>query len=54
MNYRPDNNVILPEYLLKLTVLLHQPARVVERYTRTTQNRVPQGLWVRIPPLVQI
>ena len=25
-------------------------ARVVEWHTRTTQNRVPQGLWVQVPP----
>jgi len=25
------------------------PAGVVEWYTRATQNRVPQGLWVQVP-----
>ncbi len=28
-------------------------ARVVEWHTRTTQNRVPQGLWVQVPPRAQ-
>src|SRR3989338_835892 len=30
--------------------LADQKGRVVEWQTRTAQNRVPQGMWVRLPP----
>lgn len=29
---------------------VHKNAEVVEWYTRATQNRMPHGLWVQVPP----
>ena len=33
---------------------VHKIAEVVEWYTRATQNRMAQALWVQVPPSAQI
>ncbi len=37
----------------KYANILKSLAEVVEWYTRATQNRMPYGLWVQVPPSAQ-
>src|SRR5512141_3104234 len=50
----PDcGNPIIPSIMLTLSgglVILRVQPKWRNRQTRTTQNRVPSGLWVRFPP----
>jgi hypothetical protein len=46
---REEKSSLEENFLLHFTVV----AGVVEWYTRSTQNRMPQGLWVQVPSPAQ-